>query len=242
MGYRFSVAAASLLIWGTMMAPTAALAQDEINGTSKQDTRPDGRGNHIRNQIGHAASGGAVVQGNGINYHGGPVLHNTVDVYLIWYGNWGTEFTNANTIVTNWANSIGGSPYEDINTTYGDTTGNVSGAIALKGSTSDPGSQGTSLSDSSIAAIVSLALGSGALPIDSNGVYFVLTAPGVAETSGFLTHYCGWHTYGTYNGAYIQYAFVGDAAGPSLGNCAEQTSSSPNGDPAGGCHGVGNVA
>jgi Phosphate-induced protein 1 conserved region len=228
---RFSVVAASLLVWGAIMAPTIALAQDKLNGESKQDTRPDGRGNHTRNQIGHAASGGAVVQGNGINYHGGPVLHNTVDVYFIWYGNWGSEFTTANTILTNWATSIGGSPYENINTTYGDATGNVSGAIALKGSTSDAGSQGSSLSDSSIASIVSKALSSGALPADSNGVYFVLTAPGVTETSGFLTQYCGWHTYGTYNGAYIQYAFVGDAAGPSLGNCAAQTASSPNGDP-----------
>ena len=59
----------------------------------------------------------------------------------------------------------------------------------------------------------------------------VLTAPGVNETSGFLTQYCGWHTYGTYNGTNIKYAFIGNAAGPSLGNCAEQTGKSPNSDP-----------
>ena len=88
------------------------------------------------------------------------------------------------------------------------------------------------MNDSSIATLVSRALGNG-LPIDPNGVYFVLTAPGVKETSGFLTQYCGWHTYGTLSdGTAIKYAFVGDAAGNSLGNCAWQTASSPNGDPA----------
>jgi hypothetical protein len=172
------------------------------------------------------------VQGNGINYHGGPVMHGTVNVYFIWYGNWGTEYTSASTIINAWAGAIGGSPYENINTTYGDTTGNVSGQIHYGGFALDAGSQGTSLSDNSIANIVSSALTSKAIPVDTNGVYMVLTAPGVKETSGFLTQYCGWHTYGTYNGNNIKYAFIGDAAGPSLGNCAQQTSSSPNADPA----------
>jgi hypothetical protein len=87
------------------------------------------------------------------------------------------------------------------------------------------------LTDSNVASIVSNALSSGHLPTDANGVYYVLTAPGVQETSGFLTQYCGWHTYGTLNGLYIKYAFVGDAAGPAIGKCAVQTTSSPNGDP-----------
>ena len=229
---RLSLAAASLLALCVLTGPVAT-AQDEINGApdSTHDQPPHGRG-RMRNQIGHAGSGGAVVQGNGINYHGGPVMHGTVNVYFIWYGNWGTEYTSASTIINAWASAIGGSPYENINTTYGDTTANVSGQIHYGGFALDAGSQGTSLSDNSIANIVSSALTSKAIPVDTNGVYMVLTAPGVKETSGFLTQYCGWHTYGTYNGNNIKYAFIGDAAGPSLGNCAAQTSSSPNGDPA----------
>jgi hypothetical protein len=152
-------------------------------------------------------------------------------VYYIWYGNWGQD-PAANAILTNFAQSVGGSPYFNINTSYGDTTGNVPNVVTYKGSYADPGSHGTSLSDSSISAIVSGALASGTLgPADPNGVYFVLTAPGVAETSGFLTQYCGWHTAGTFNGTTLQYSFVGDAAGPSLGNCSIQ-STSPNGDAA----------
>ncbi|MDP9112798.1 MAG: EXORDIUM family protein, partial [Acidobacteriota bacterium] len=166
----------------------------------------------------------------GINYNGGPVMNGAVNIYFIWYGDW-TQDANANGILTYWAQHIGGSPYMGVNTTYGDTTGSVSGQVSYVTSTADTGSLGTSLSDSSIGTLVSNALRSNSLPTDSNGVYFVLTAPGVKETSGFLTHYCGWHTYGNINGANIKYAFVGDAAGPSFGSCAVQ-SSSPNGDAA----------
>ena len=229
---RFSLAAASLLALCVLIAPVAT-AQDELNGAPDNDHEQPAHGRgRTRNQIGHAGSGGTVVQGNGINYHGGPVMHGVVNLYFIWYGNWGSEYTNASTIINAWASAIGSSPYEDINTTYGDTTGNVSGQIHYGGFALDAGSQGTSLSDNSIAAIVSNALTTNKLPIDTNGVYMVLTAPGVKETSGFLTQYCGWHTYGTLNGNNIKYAFIGDAAGPSLSSCAEQTSSSPNGDPA----------
>lgn len=234
MKFRFAVFAASLLLGGVLI-PSAALAQNELNRGSSQDTHPDGRGNRTRETPPRnvkGESGGAVVTGNGISYHNGPVMHGTVNIYYIWYGEWSSLDPKADTILTNWGNSIGGSPYENINATYGDTTGNVSGAIALAGSTQMPSTTfGTSLSDSSIFSIVSRALSTGALPTDSNGVYFVLTAPYIAETSGFLSQYCGWHTSGNINGANIKYAFVGDAAA-SLGSCAWQTGSSPNGDPA----------
>jgi hypothetical protein len=228
---RFSLAAASLLALCALTAPVAT-AQDELNNVSDSGhDRPTFGFGRTRNEIAPASTATGL-QGNGINYHSGPVMHGVVNVYFIWYGNWGTEYTKASAIINDWANTIGGSPYENINTTYGDTTGNVSGQIHYAGYALDSGSLGTSLSDSSIASIVSNALTSKQVPVDTNGVYMVLTAPGVKETSGFLTQYCGWHTYGTYHGSNIKYAFIGDAAGPSLGSCAEQTSSSPNGDPA----------
>ena len=235
---RSSVAMAALLC-GAFLASSTAVAQDELNGATDQQqghgNRATGRHNRTRttrNEIGKAGTGGAVVQGNGINYNGGAVMRGVVNLYLIWYGDW-TQDANANTILTDWAQSIGGSPYENINTTYGDSNGNVSGLISYGGAASVAASAfGTSLSDSSIASIVSTVLRAGTLPTDANGVYMVLTAPGIQETSGFLTQYCGWHTYGTINGANIKYAFIGDAAGSSLGSCAQQTAGSPNGDPA----------
>jgi len=215
--------AASLLIFSAM----TALAQNELY--HGQDVQPDGRGNLVRGLRPRGQSSGMVVTGNGISYHNGPVLHGTVNVYFIWYGNWAGLNPGAKPILTDWANNIGNSPYFNINTTYGDTTANVSGAVAYKTSVDVPDTTfGTSLSDSSIYSIVSYSLSHG-LPMDTNGLYFVLTAQGIAETSGFLSQYCGWHTYGTFNTSNLKYAFVGDAGASS--GCSVQFGNSPNGDP-----------
>ncbi len=83
---------------------------------------------------------GAVVSGSTgvvtppIAYGGGPLIA-TPAVYLIWYGNWnqtnGSDTPAGQQIVRDWAGSIGGSPYFNINTSYsaGGTTitGNVWG-------------------------------------------------------------------------------------------------------------------
>lgn len=178
-----------------------------------------------------------VTQGNGINYHGGPVLKgNPVNVYFIWYGNWTNGPHASDSQVTvglldalfGSSGGIGGSGYEKINTTYGDNTGNVSGNIALAASTTDNYSHGTRLSDSGVKAVVSSAISSGRLPSDTNGLYFVLTSSDVRESSGFCSQYCGWHTNGTINGADIKYSFVGNPDRcPSA--CEAQTVS-PNAD------------
>jgi len=157
-------------------------------------------------------------------------MRNGVNIYYIWYGDWSKDST-ANAILTNFAQYVGGSPYFNINTTYGDANGsvpNTPGTIRYAGAAYDSGSLGTSLSDSSIWTLVTNALRT--LPADPNGVYFVLTAPYVAETSGFLSQYCGWHSASYSGNTSIKYAFVGNAAA-SLGSCAIQ-SISPNGDAA----------
>ena len=71
------------------------------------------------------------------------------------------------------------------------------------------------------------------LPLhDANGVYFVLTAADVEETSGFCTDYCSWHHHAKVGAVSVKYAFVGD---PS--RCAEACElapgNTPNGDAAG---------
>src|SRR5690349_9989741 len=33
--------------------------------------------------------------GNGISYHGGPLILGTTHIYYIWYGNWGSNTANA---------------------------------------------------------------------------------------------------------------------------------------------------
>jgi hypothetical protein len=205
----------------------AALAQNEVH--HGPDVPADGRGNYIRQlpPRAQAGTGGAAVQGNGINYHNGPVMRDGVNIYYIWYGNWGQDPT-ANAILTDFATNVGGSPYFNINTTYGDTVGNVQNTVHYAGATSDAGSLGTSLSDNNIWTLVTNALSSHALPTDPNGVYFVLTAPYVGETSGFLSQYCGWHTYNVYGSTPIKYSFVGNAAA-NMAACSIQ-STGPNGD------------
>ena len=100
------------------------LAQSQISPAT-QDVPADGRGNLPRDVAPRInANAGAVVTGNGINYHNGPVMRNGVNIYYIWYGNWAQDPT-ANAILTDFAINVGGSPYFNINTTYGDTVGNV---------------------------------------------------------------------------------------------------------------------
>jgi hypothetical protein len=152
-------------------------------------------------------------------------------MYYIWYGNWSGN--PATTILTDFANSIGGSPYYNINTTYYDGSGShLVNSVAYAGSTTDSGSQGfNNLSDSAIQAIVGSAISSGRLPKDPHGVYFVLTSADVTK-SGFCTSYCGWHTHGTYTDTSgqtdIKYSFIGNPA-QCLSACAAQ-SIGPNGD------------
>jgi hypothetical protein len=174
--------------------------------------------------------GGGGGKSNGINYHGGPVMVSGVNIYYIWYGNWSGN-TATTTILTDFANSIGGSPYFNINTTYynGSSTP-IPNSVSYAGFTTDNYSRGaTALTDADIQTIVSSALSSGALgQPDPKGVYFVLTSADVTK-SGFCTSYCGWHTHGTIAGSDIKYSFVGNPAQcPSA--CTAQPTVSPNGD------------
>lgn len=179
------------------------------------------------NRLAHDAAPEPLAPGNGINYHGGPVILNTTGMYYIWYGNWSGN--TAVTILTDLANSIGGSPYFNINTTYYNGSNvHVTNSVAYRGSTTDNYSRGTSLSDSAVQAVVSSAITSGRLPKDTNAVYFVLTSQDVTESSGFCTQYCGWHTHGTISGSDIKYSFVGNAA-RCITSCAAQ-STGPNGN------------
>jgi hypothetical protein len=216
-------------------APLGAGVIKKTNDDKTRDLAPTGKGwgeNRpdaplVHGQVSEEAGRPArPIRGNGISYHGGPLILGTTHVYYIWYGNWSST---AQTILTDLAHNIGNSPYFNINTTY--YNGNnvhVSNSVNYAGSTSDSYSHGTSLSDSGVQAVVSTAISTGALPKDTNGVYFVLTSADVNESSGFCTQYCGWHTHGTISGSDIKYSFIGNPARcPSA--CSNGTPP-PNGD------------
>ena len=211
-------------------------------------TNPDGdlvpNGKH--GNSGQAAAavpgpiGQAVSTGHGINYHGGPVMKGTPNVYVIWYGNWngtGSNTTATRTAIEHFLSTIGGSALELVNSTYGDNSGNVTGAVRFGGSTIV--SSSTNLSDSSLQTTVSNALNNGSLPRDSNGVYFVLSSSNINETSGFCTQYCGFHTRATLGGVDIKYSFVGNVDRCPSG--CEIQSTGPN-SPAAGVGGIDGMA
>jgi hypothetical protein len=83
-------------------------------GMGTIDHPTNGNGNS-QDPPGEGKTGGAR-GAIGMNYHGGPVLLGTTKVYYIWYGNWTNN--SAVGILNDFANSIGGSPYFNINTTY----------------------------------------------------------------------------------------------------------------------------
>jgi hypothetical protein len=184
-------------------------------------SRPDGRGFGEPDHSGateRQAKTFSSSSTNGIFYHGGPVLHGTVNVYYIWYGAWNFSSDNTNIILNDFANAIGaapnGTPYFNINKTYTDSNGAVSGIVATTTGSSimDAGSQGTALTDATVANVVANALSSKALPTDPNGVYFVMASKEVNETSGLCTQYCAWHNSGTIGKTNIKYGFIGNPA------------------------------
>ncbi|MDB4959994.1 MAG: hypothetical protein JWO36_7563 [Myxococcales bacterium] len=193
--------------------PSTTTTDQEVNELASKHVA------HVRTEANPHKGGG----GNGISYHGGPVVLGTTNVHYIWYGNWAGN--SGTTILTDLAQTIGGSPYFNINTTYynGANT-HVSNAVGYAGATNDNYSQGTSLSDAQIQSIVAATN-----PTDTNGVYFVLTSADVTASSGFCTQYCGWHTHGTIGGRDIKYSFVGNPDRCPT-SCEQQTTSSPNGN------------
>jgi hypothetical protein len=166
--------------------------------------------------------------GNGISYHGGPLMIGTPNVYVIWYGNWSGN--SAVSLLTTLLSNLGGTPYYHINSTYYNGSNvHLSNAIHYAGSANDNYSLGTSLADADIATIVQSRISAGAFPKDTNGLYMVMTSADVNETSGFCTQYCGWHSSGSILGSDIKYAFIGNPDRcPSA--CAAQTTS-PNNNP-----------
>jgi hypothetical protein len=223
---KFNKKALATLILSCITAGAVHAAAVQENPGSEY--RPTGKGwGELANSSGQPSHQAKVGGGNGINYNGGPVMVPTKNVYYIWYGNWSGN--TAPTVLTDFMQHLGGSPYFNINTTYYDGTGaKVSNAISYMSSTNDSYSQGTALSDAQIQTVVSDAITSGRLPKDTNGVYFVLTSADVTASSGFCTQYCGWHTHGTIGGSDIKYSFIGNPDRcPS--SCAAQTTS-PNGN------------
>lgn len=188
------------------------------------------RGNTPLGVPNNQASPRTSTTSNGISYRGGPVMTdvNGVKINIIWYGTW---TTTQKTILRTMVNGLSGSKYYNINTTYYDASKKyVKNLISVSSEMDDAYSQGngatTALSDAQIWSIVSAASTTNALIKDTNAITLVLTSADVKK-SGFITSYCGWHSFNTLSATSIKYSFVGNPGTNS--SCAVQ-SVSPNGD------------
>ena len=164
----------------SFMTLAYAQAPSGVSATAGADTAP---------------TGVTAARTRGIIYHGGPVMGTSaahpVHLYFIYYGKWTTTDPSGPAIMSSFGNSLGGSPYWNILTTYKETNGTtIQNAMTLNGTYMDTGSQGSNLSDTTLQTVVKSAIGGGHLPFDPTGIYHVLASPEVNETSGFCSSYC----------------------------------------------------
>ena len=224
---RLSNAIATALVVGCIASSSAFAGQ--VNPNSEFVPTGKGWGEAVSNggEINAAKPGGGARPTTNITAHGGPVITTTNNIHIIWYGNWNST---PQSILVDLSQSIGGSPYFNINKTYYNPSNvHVTGAVSYAGATTDILSQGVasySMTDTDILDIVKLAIGNGTP--DANGIYMVLTAADVHK-SGFGTSYCGWHTHATINGIDTKYAFVGDPSTQYPTSCGAQATG-PNGN------------
>jgi len=221
-----SFALAITLVLGTIASSTFS-QHGEINKI------PHGINPNSESPIwpGFALTTGNTRKTSAMSYRGGPLI-NAPTIYIIWYGNWnqnnGSDTPAGQQLIRDWAVSIGGTPYYQLNESLSVANYPISGNVSFGSEISDSGTS-TSLSDADIQTIVGRNIGTGKLPYNANGVYFVVTSSNVNENTGFCTQYCGWHTYGNVTAGHVRYAFVGNA-NRCLSACAAQ-SKSPNNNP-----------
>lgn len=220
---RFSIALTAAVLLGACGGPMEMTEEEDLVGQVEDEIRqvaPTGKGVGTRT---------AQVQRTSykVEYHGGQVMLGPVHVYLILYGDWTNN--TAPEILTHFLVNLGGSSYHTINTQYRDGTGAAASNTLLWARNVQVGYPlGSSLTDADVASVVTGAITSRQLPLDPNGIYFVVGSADVDATSGLCTRYCGFHQSTVVSGVAVKYGFVGDAQ-RCPGQCAPQLTS-PSGN------------
>jgi len=153
-------------------------------------------------------------------YHGGKVLINPINVYIIWYGNWG-NLGGDQVMIEYFFNNIQSSAWWQMATRYTQNKNGVISAVTpnvrFAGSVQSPLYKGNSLGSPQIVfSVVNSVLDAGSLPVDGNGVYFVLSAPNIA-VANFCVNFCGWHSGFNYRANSILVAMVPHSASSTRG-------------------------
>jgi len=190
-----------------------------------------------------------------ISYHTGPVMTSLSKVVVIWYGNWNqsnssdtpvgqqiirdalyglSQVISGSSTYTNYAGITTTATSSQLSNYYQTDKSSVTQVSA---ETIEEHPQPTSstyggktLTDAYVLKLVkTYASANGASP-DPNAIYLVLSSSDIAESSGFLSRYCGWHTYATVGTTPVKYAFIGNPK-KRLSSCSYQTTASPNNNP-----------
>jgi hypothetical protein len=220
------------------------------NGVGNSELRhefPTRQAQAARDAQNRAGFGGG--SGTGIYYHGGPVLQAGTNVVAIYwaanpiYSGGPTPGTTGSgnadgSLIGAFLRGLGGSPYFNINTTYTSGSGaHIVNSLTYTGfwaNNSGVPSNGQSVSDAQMVAMLQTGFNSGAITYDPSTLYHIFTAGGVNLGGGFGSSYCAYHTHGTVtiNGVsktVLYSAMPYDMTYPA--NCSANMSVWPNGDP-----------
>ena len=183
-----------------------------------------------------ASSAGVVP----VTYHGGSVLRllGSVGVYMLFYGNW--TGNSAVGILSDLVSGLGSTPWYGIATLYySQTSGGrrryVSPSLQLRGNAQLGYPLGAALTPYDVTEVVRLAISGGAVALDANAVYVVLTSSDVTVrdvAAGFglcFPNVCGWHFAWPMFNTNVVFALVGDPPSQcSASSFCRSRGSSPN--------------
>jgi len=199
------------------LSPSVSSANQypEFNGPSADAHIMHTRPWFAANGNAHGKPGGGGGGSNGITYHGGQVLLSGTNVVAVYWaaspiyngapaaGTHGAITSNVSpdaSLVGYFLSHLGGSSYFNINSTYTNGTTAIQNVVrytAYWANNSNVPSDGQSVSDAQIVAMLQSGFSSGALSYDPATVYAVFTAGTVNLGGGFGKQYCAYHTHGT---------------------------------------------
>ncbi len=202
------------LLGALALCVSPALAQSQQSGL--QGIPADAVGGTLQRGVplsqlphhaGHGKPGGGGVK-NLID-HGGTILPTTT-IYYIWWGNQSAWPSDALPGLVALATDLQGSKFQsDIFPQYMRVASKLSWAFGTSVSdSSTPPSHGPKTS--TIMNEVTSQIAARNLPLDANAIYVVLTS---SFPSG--VNYCAWHSWGSYNGTEIQFAYMPNTTGVS---------------------------
>jgi hypothetical protein len=223
------------------LSPSAPNANQypELNGPSADahimHTKPWFAANGNGNAFGH---GGGGFGGNGISYHGGPVLLTSTNVVAVYWSS-SAVFKNGpasgsgsasgdNSLVGFFLSHLGGSSYFNINSTYTDGTNHIANVVNYLGYWATGTDAPSSPSDADMVALLQSGFNSSKIAYNRNTLYLIMTPSGVNLGGGFGTQYCAYHTHGTVSQGTVLYAAM-PYNQQFPGVCTDGTAA-PNGD------------